>query len=307
MIGLFKIFDSHVHFYSNSYFRFLIKQKTRRLDINSEMKNLAAKGHIEIPGEDPVMLAKRWVEIIDKWKIERLVLFASVPGDEDSVVRAVQSYPNRLSGFFTIDPNSNLLMENAERRLKEDKLRGILLYPSLYQIGVNDPWLDPLYKLCQETKAIVFTQFGKLLLKPRDYAGIPTPFNEEFANPKDVIPVATKYPAIRFIIPNFGAGRFEETLEVGKACRNVYVDTAGSNSWMAEHPSKPDLRTVLQKMLSAYGAGRILFGSDSGMFPRGYRYDIVDNQTKLVQEMRLSLADGKKIFYENMASLIDNE
>lgn len=305
MIGLFKIFDSHVHFYSNSYFRFLIKQKTNRLDISTELKNLAAKGHIEIPGEDPVALAKKWIEVIDKWKIERLVLFGSIPGDEDSVVKAVQAFPTRLSGLFTVDPNSNVLMENAEKRLKQDKLRGILLYPSLFQISVQDPWLDPLFQLCQDANAVVFTHFGRLSMKPRDYAGIPMVVNEEFSNPKDLIPVAKKYPKIRFLIPHFGAGRFEETLELGKECPNVYVDTAGSNSWMADHPSKPDLRQVLQKTLQVFGAGRIVFGSDSGMFPRGYRYDIVDNQTKLAQEMRIPIPDAKKIFYENMASLID--
>ena len=306
MIGLFKIFDSHVHFYSNAYFRFLVRQKTNRVDIGTELKNLATKGRIEIPGEDPILLAKRWIEIIDKWKIERVALFSSIPGDEDSVVKAVQAFPTRFTGIFTIDPNSNLLMSNAEKRLKQDKLRGILLCPSLYHISVGDPWLDPLYKLCQETKALIFTQFGKITIKPRDYAGMQSFVNEEYSNPKDLIPVAKKYPGIRFIIPHFGGGRLDETLEVGKECPNVYVDSAGSNSWIADHPAKPDLRTVFQKTLAAYGAGRVLFGSASGMFPRGYRYDIVDNQTKLIQEMRIPLGDGKKIFYENMASLIDN-
>ena len=306
MIGLFKIFDVHVHFYSHSYFRFLVRQKTNRLDINTELKNLSAKGRIEIPGEDPVLLAKRWIEVIDKWKIERMSLISSIPGDEDAVVKAVQAYPTRFTGFFAVDPNSNLLMSNAEKRLKQDKLRGIVLYPSLFHINVSDPWLDPLFKLCEEMKAVVFTQFGRLSIKPREYVGIPTTPNEEFANPKDLVRVAKKYPGIRFVIPNFGAGRFEETLEVGKACPNVYVDTAGSNSWTNEHPAKPDLRTVFQKALAAFGSGRILFGSDSGLFPRGYRYDIVDNQTKLVQEMRLQLADAKKIFYENAAALAEH-
>ena len=305
MIGLFKIFDVHVHFYSNSYFRFLVRQKTNRLDISTELKNLSAKGRIEIPGEDPVLLAKRWIEVIDKWKIERLSLISSIPGDEDAVVKAVQAYPTRFTGFFAVDPNSNLLMTNAEKRLKEDKLRGIFLYPSLYHISVADPWLDPLFKLCEETKAVVFVQFGKLTIKPREFIGIPTTPNEEFAGPSDLIPVAKKYPGIRFVIPNFGAGRFDETLLVGKMCPNVYVDTAGSNSWMNEHASKPDLRSVFQKALAVFGPGRILFGSDSGLFPRGYRYDIVDNQTKLAQEMRLPLGEAKKIFYENAASLAD--
>jgi predicted TIM-barrel fold metal-dependent hydrolase len=307
MIGLFKIFDAHLHFYSNSFFRFLVKQKPNRLDINTELKNIATKGHIEIPGEDPVQLAKRWIDIIDKWKIERTVLIGSMPGDEDSVVNAVKAFPNRFTGFFTIDPNSNVLMENAEKRLKQDGLRGFFLYPSLFHISVNDEWLYPLYNLAQECKAIVYVQFGKLIIRPRDYAGIPTVINEQFANPKDLIPVAKKFPNIKFIIPNFGAGMMAETLEVGKECPNVYVDTAGSNSWMAEHPEKPDLRQVFQKFLQVFGASRLVFGSDSGMLPRGYRYDIIDNQLKLTQEMRIPIADLKKIFYENFATLVDSK
>jgi predicted TIM-barrel fold metal-dependent hydrolase len=115
------------------------------------------------------------------------------------------------------------------------------------------------------------------------------------------------FSGIKFIIPNFGAGKLAETLLTGQECKNVYVDTAGSNSWITEHPDKPDMRRVFQKFLDIFTPNRILFGSDSGLLPRGYRYDIVDNQLKLVQEMRLPIADIKKIFYENMAGLVDNE
>ncbi|HWP82639.1 MAG TPA: amidohydrolase family protein [Bacteroidota bacterium] len=306
MVGLFKIFDAHFHFYSNSFFRFLVKQKPNRLDINTELKNLASKGHIEIPGEDPTQLAKRWIDIIDKWKIDRVVLIGSMPGDEDSVVQAVRTHPTRFAGFFAVDPNSNVLMENAEKRLKQDKLKGFFLYPSLYHISVNDEWLYPLYNLAQECKAVVYVHFGKLIMRPRDFAGIPTVTNEAFANPTDLIPVAKKFPGIKFVIPNFGAGKMTETLEVGKECPNVYVDTAGSNSWMADHRDKPDLKQVFQKFMQVFGSSRILFGSDSGMLPRGYRWDILDNQLKLTQEMRIPVPDLKKIFYENMAGLVDS-
>jgi len=304
MVGLFKIFDSHVHFYSNSFFRFLIKQKPNRADFSTELRNIAAKGHIEIPGDDPAQLAKRWIEIIDKWKIERLLLIGSIPGDEEAVSKALEAFPTRFSALFTVDPNSNLLMENAEQRLKKENFRGFYLYPSLYQLSVNDDWLQDLFALSDSVKAIVVVHFGKLKIRPREYAGIATATDETYANPEDLIPVAKKYPNIRFVIPNFGAGSFQETLAVGAACPNVYVDTAGSNSWTQDHPEKPDLRAVFQQMLKAYGADRILFGSDSGLLPRGYRYDILDNQMKLLQEMRVPVADIKKIFYENLASLI---
>jgi hypothetical protein len=305
MIGLYKIFDAHVHFYSNSFFKFLVKQKPNRADINTELRNLASKGHIEIPGDDPAQLAKRWIEIIDKWKLERLLLIGSIPGDEESIVKAVAAYPSRFHGIFTIDPNSNLLMDNATKRMQDDKLKGVMLYPSLYQINVTDEWLYPLYNLIQECNGIMVVHFGKLIIRPRDYAGIQTITDDMFAHPKDLIPVAKKFTGIKFIIPNFGAGMFEETLEVGKECPNVYVDTAGSNSWITEHPAKPDMRRVFQKFLEVYTANRILFGSASGMLPRGYRYDIVDNQLKLVQEMRVPITDIKKIFYDNLAGLLD--
>ncbi len=304
MVGLFKIFDSHVHFYSNAYFRFLVRQKPKRADLNTELRTIASKGHIEIPGEDPTQLAKRWIEIIDKWKIEKIVLIASIPGDEDSVVKAVSAFPDRSAGFFTVDPNSNILMENAEKRLKENKLRGIVLYPSLYHISVNDEWLYSLYALAQETNAVVVTQFGKLLMRPRDFAGIPTTINEAFSNPIELIPVAKKFPNLRFIIPNFGAGRFDEVLQVGGHCPNVYLDTAGSNSWAAEQQPPVELRQVFQKALGVFGPGRIVFGSDSGLLPRGYRYDILDNQMKLLQEMRIPIPDMKKIFFDNLNGLL---
>jgi predicted TIM-barrel fold metal-dependent hydrolase len=304
MIGLFKIFDAHVHFYSNSYFKLLIRQKLRRADISTELKNTAAKGHIEIPGEDPAQLAKRWVEIIDKWKIERLVLIASIPGDEDALVKAVQTQPDRFTGFFTVDPNSNLLMENAEKRLLKDKLRGIMLYPSLYHISVSDEWLHPLFTLAQEARAIVVTQFGKLVIRPREYAGLPTVIDEAFANPIELIPVAKKFPGVRFIIPNFGAGKFEEVLQVGEHCPNVYLDTAGSNSWMSANSPELTLKDVFTRAVKVYGPERILFGSGSGLMPRGYRFDILDNQLKLLQEMRMPITHIKKIFYENLATLL---
>jgi predicted TIM-barrel fold metal-dependent hydrolase len=305
MIGLFKIFDAHVHFYTGTYFKYLIRQKPNRSDISTELRSMATKGHIEVPGDDPVQLAKRWVDMIDKWKLERLMLFSSIPGDEESIVKAVQAYPNRFSGMFTIDPNSNLMMETAARRLKEDNMRGVVLYPSFSQISVSDEWLLPLYNLLQECRGLMFIHFGKLIVRPREFAGMATVTNATFSNPGDLIPVAKKFSGIRFIIPNFGAGRFEETLALGKECPNVFIDTAGSNSWIRDDPSKLDLRQVFQKSLAAFGSGRILFGSDSGLLPRGYRYDIVDNQLKLLQEMRIPIGDIKKIFYENMAGLLN--
>jgi hypothetical protein len=48
-----------------------------------------------------------------------------------------------------------------------------------------------------------------------------------------------------------------------------------------------------------------LFSNSLNGRSRRYRYDIVDNQLRLSQEMRIPTADIKKIFFENMVGQVD--
>src|SRR4051812_24035091 len=90
--------DAHVHFLSHAFFEALSRQKGASIDAQ-----LSALG-LEVPNEDPVDLANRWVQELDRHAIQSAVLIASIPGDEASVATAIRKFPQRFHGYFMLDP-----------------------------------------------------------------------------------------------------------------------------------------------------------------------------------------------------------
>src|SRR6185369_706593 len=111
----------------------------------------------------------------------------------------------------------------------------------------------PLLEALSEHKALMYVHCGLLVVKLRDLLGLPRPQDLAYANPLSIIPAASAYTNVRFVIPHFGAGFFRETLMAGAQCSNVYVDTSSSNSWMSMHVPKLDLAAVFEATLSVFG------------------------------------------------------
>ena len=109
---------------------------------------------------------------------------------------------------------------------------------------------------------------------------------------------------MKFIIPHFGAGHFHETLMLGSQARNVYVDTASSNSWIGLVPGLT-LETVFERALHVFGPDRIVFGTDSSSFPRGWRNDNYLRQRAALEKIGASKSDQDKIFGGNMAGILN--
>jgi hypothetical protein len=126
-----------------------------------------------------------------------------------------------------------------------------------------------------------------------------------FASPLDVIPAANRFPQIPFVIPHFGAGLFREALLAGAQCSNVFLDTSGSNGWIRTQPEGLDLERVFARALSVFGAGRLLFGTDSTTFPRGWRSDVYQTQAAALERLELPIEDRHRIFGENLARILD--
>jgi len=51
---------------------------------------------------------------------------------------------------------------------------------------------------------------------------------------------------------------------VAYQCKNVCVDTSGTNNWMDYHVPRMTLPEVFERALTALGPERVLFGTDSG-------------------------------------------
>lgn len=302
--GDLRVIDAHAHFFSHQFFQAFARLAARTLPAENPLGAMAQRLGVEIPPADVVSLAQRWVDEMDRYGIERMVLFTSVPGDHPSVAAAVKAFPTRLIGYIMLDPTQPGAAELLRASVEQHGLKGVTLFPAMHHFHVHDERVYPLYRTAAELGVPVFTHFGVLKVSIRDKLDLPNVFDLRYSNPLDLHQVAIDFPSVPFIIPHFGCGYLGETLMLGAQAPNVYVDTSSSNSWLAYLPSQLDLKTVFEKALQVFGPRRILFGTDSNVFPRGWRQDIFRQQVEILQSLRLSQADAGLLLGGNIARVL---
>lgn len=86
-------------------------------------------------------------------------------------------------------------------------------------------------------------------------------------------------------------------------CPNVYLDTSSTNSWMRYEEASLDLRTVFRRALDVVGPKRLLFGTDSSFYPRGWNKQIFEVQAKVLYELGLDAPTARHIFSDNFVRL----
>lgn len=296
--------DAHVHFFSHRFFSMLAGQRSGDASARTVEAAGAALGW-EMPPPEPELLAGRWRAELDRHGVARAALIASVPGDENSVAAAVAAFPDRFYGYFMVNPCAAGAVERARKALDEDKLQGICLFPAMHGYPVQDERVQPLIELAAARPgAIVFVHCGVLTVGARKKLGLPSPFDLKFSNPADLHAVALRHPQVNFVIPHFGAGYLREALMVCDLCPNVHLDTSSSNSWLRYLDSGIDLRRVFQRALDVAGARRLLFGTDSSFFPRGWQAAIFEQQAGILRALGAGEEEARAIFGGNLDRLL---
>jgi predicted TIM-barrel fold metal-dependent hydrolase len=134
----------------------------------------------------------------------------------------------------------------------------------------------------------------------RKKLGLPSLFDMRFANPLDLHNVALRHPSIRFVIPHFGAGMLRESLMLADLCPNVYLDTSSSNDWMKYSDADLTLEKVFEKALRVCGPRRLLFGTDSSFFPRGWVQPVFARQVEALRNIGVNAEDAAAILGGNL-------
>ena len=281
--------DAHVHFFSRRFFAALGEHCRIPADA------VAAQLKWELPPDEPCELAARWVGELDTRGVARAALIASIPEDEASTMAATAAHPDRFFAFAMINP----WVENAE---VVKGLHAICLFPAMHVYSIQDKRVGPLLDQAAEHRCAVFVHCGMLTVGVRKKLGLPSPFDMRYSNPIDLHAVALRYPTVRFIVPHFGAGYFREALMLADLCPNVYLDTSSSNSWMRYEGL--DLATVFRRALGVVGPNRLLFGSDSSFFPRGWNREIFETQVRVLQEIGVGGEDARKILGGNLQRVL---
>ncbi len=284
--------DAHCHFFSS---RFL---ELTAPDLGGA-DQVAGRLQWDPPGT-PTELGDRWVGEIDKHGVGRIALIASVPGDAVSVAEAVAHHPDRFVGFFMHNPLGLDAEAVLERAFRELHMRGVCLFPAMHGYRPDDDRVEAVFRSAAAHGAVVFVHCGVLTVGIRKKLGLASRFDLRLGDPLAVSRMALGFPQVPVIIPHFGAGYFREALMAADQCPTIYLDTSSSNSWMRFHDGLT-LERVFRAALAVAGPTRVLFGTDSSFFPRGWQKPIYEDQQRAAAP--LTAGDRAAIFAGNFERL----
>jgi len=287
--GEIPVSDAHVHFFSRRFFEALAGESGQGAAGVAETAGWA------LPGEDPGGLAQTWAAELERNGVAHAALIASTPHDEGSVLAAAAVFPNRFYACAMVDPTA------AEVALPP-RLDMVCLFPAMHGFAVSDASCSAVLGQAAALGCAVFIHCGVLRVGIRQKLGLRSRFDIAHSNPLDLHPIAIRHQTIRFIVPHFGAGYLREALMLADLCPNVYLDTSSSNRWMRYEGL--DLKTVFRRALDVAGAGRLLFGTDSSFFPRGWNYEVFEAQTRALLDLGISSADARLILGENLTRVL---
>ncbi len=295
--GDFPVRDAHVHFFSPGFFASLAAQRGQTVE------DIGGRLGWRLP-ESNAALARAWVEQLDEYSVAKAAIIASIPGDEVSVAEAVAGHPDRFWGYFMVNPMAPDGVERARRGL-EAGLQGVCLFPAMHRYATGDARVRPIFEAAAERKgSVVFVHCGVLTVGVRRKLGLPSLFDMRYSNPTDLHGVATEFPQVNFVVPHFGAGYFREALMLCDLCPNVYLDTSSSNGWMRYEWGRLELTDVFRKALEVMGAERLLFGTDSSFFPRGWHAAIFERQVQALSEIEVTPEHAGMILGGNLERLL---
>jgi uncharacterized protein len=295
-----QVCDVHCHFFSSRFLEILAKDR----------RDIAPGDHAAVvstllgwdPPGPPDALADRWIAELDRQQVTRAAVIASIPGDEESVAAAIARHPSRLVGFFMLNPAAADAAERLSRAIGDWKLRGICLFPAMHHYRLDDQRVIATFEAAAARDAAVFVHCGVLTVGVRKRLGLPSPFNLRLGDPLALATVAARFPKVAVIIPHFGAGFLRETLMAADQSPNIHLDTSSSNSWIKYHPGLT-LEAVMRQALEVVGPDRLIFGTDSSFFPRGWQRPIFEQQKATMEAIGVAAEIQEKIFSGNFQRL----
>jgi len=296
--------DFHAHLFSRTLFETLAGASPLRGTNAEKLERVTRSLGLALPSADDEEHLARWLDEMERHGVSHMVSFASAPEEHAVLERLVARTHGRVTFFAHADPRRADARVELARLLEQGTVKGALFFPALHGYHVHGPEAAPLLEVLDAHGAPAVVHCGLLKIPLRERFGLPRAVDLNRANPLDLVVAAERFPHVTFVIPHFGAGFLRETLLAGAQCENVFVDTSSSHAWLATDPACSSLTDVFERALAVFGAERILFGTDSSVFPRGWRRDLLLNQREALGALGLSEENRARIFGMNAAQVL---
>ena len=296
-----EVVDAHAHFMTYNTVKEILQRTNQQSSedqykkIQKRVSSLTDMKEFMLPDEN-WDAGKAWSEELDRYGISAIgMMIGKESWDEFNDTR--RRFPGRFLGYANINPSDDDAVDLVKRAGK-DNFQGIKLYPTSWNFHASDECVYPVYEEALKQKLLVIAHFG---------ITIGTQADLRYGNPLDLQKPAHDFPELSFMIAHFGAGFFREMLMLMYQTDNISMDTSGSNAWMKYLPYDLTITKIFEKALKAGGPNRIVFGTDSSFFPRGYRYNILEEQYNAVRaicpQFCYSDDDIDMIFRKNILDL----
>ena len=238
--------------------------------------------------------ADRWAAEIEKYGL-RAVGFVTGGGNKN-LAKVIKRHSDKFVGFAHNYLFGDGAAKELKRAVEEDGMKGYKLLAPALDRPVEDEAGYPVWEMCAELDIPVLIHFGIL------GSGGGVAWHQNI-NPLKLHNVAKDFPEVTFVVPHFGCAWIRETLQLCWACGNVSVDTSGSNQWVKWVDGEWDTKKLFRKYMETIGPERIIFGSDSSYFPRGFAQPYIQQQIRDVRELNYREDDIQLIFGGNAARL----
>jgi predicted TIM-barrel fold metal-dependent hydrolase len=283
------VVDAHVHLFTVGLLEeYLDKDPQANARFRDALKNRRF-------GRRNDVLPEMTAEQTACWFVERLAaadvakaLVVSVIPDSQWTRDFVVAAKGHVHALCYIDPRDPEGPAQLEREMAAG-YRGVKLLPVNRCYHLSDPACRPFFEKANELGANIIVHYGVTVDPNGDL---------RYADPIDLSPVARDFPDLQFVIAHFGAGWLDSVLRLGYQCKNVSVDTSGTNNWLDYYVPATTLPEVFERCLTALGPERILFGTDSGT-TAPYRQWIRYMQQRVLEEIGLSEADRDLVLRGN--------
>ncbi|PKQ29759.1 MAG: hypothetical protein CVT60_03765 [Actinobacteria bacterium HGW-Actinobacteria-10] len=284
--------DAHVHLFTLGLFA----EIAARPETPERFKQAYAQGKFgrrgeALPDMTPFECAEWYGERLSQAQVAKALVVSVFP-DSEYMRRFIAASNGRVHALCNIDPRDPGAPDLLEREMAAG-FRGVKLYPVNRCFRVSDPACRPFFEKANELGANFIIHYGVTLDPTGDL---------RYADPLDLSPVARDYPDLTFVIAHFGAGWLQSVLRLGYQCKNIAVDTSGTNNWMDYHLPRMTLAEVFERALTALGTERVLFGTDSGT-TAPYRRWIRWMQERTIQELGMSYTERDSIMRGNASRI----
>jgi len=227
--------------------------------------------------------------------VDRAVLVPPLwdPDGNDYSLRLAAQHPDRFCVMGLLNPALPDASEQLQGWLQQPGMRGVrfLLNTPARTQPLDDGTLDALWPIAEAHGiAVSLLMPGRLL---------------------DVAPIARRHPRLKLLVDHLGVPRgavgemafkhLPDLLALA-AFPNVQVKAAGVGDYALDPFPFKSLLDPLQRIFNAFGAGRVIWGSDLSRLHHPYSQCVDHFKSQLPF---LSSTEVEKVMGENIISLLD--